>query len=223
MSSGSVTINGNSLRDAYTYGIYNYYYSRYYSISNNTIKSRVNTPSSYYGIYSYYSTTIDTLQNNKIKIENSSTAYGMYFCYYQNYTSSYGAKGPMYIANNEIIISNSSTAYGFYDGSNSGYSRYDFYHNSIYISNASTAYGLYIYPYSSSYKYNLLNNNVYLTTSSTGYLIYFGDFTYATTSYCTLIIIIIINRVVRPITLQVLIHPYRHGNRHIARIIIQRM
>ena len=35
----SVTIDGNTLSDAYYCGIYNYYYSRYPSISNNIIKS----------------------------------------------------------------------------------------------------------------------------------------------------------------------------------------
>jgi len=185
MSAGGVSIIGNTLSDAYNYGIYNYYYGRYYHISNNFIKNRQNATNTFYGIYSYYYTTIDTMQNNRIHITTTSSAYGMQLQYYQNYHTSYGALNPMLVANNELIISGGSTVYGIYDGSGSSYSRYNFYHNSIYCNTTSTAYGFYIYPYSSSYKYTVMGNNVYLNTTSTGYMMYFGSTSYMSTSYCT--------------------------------------
>jgi hypothetical protein len=187
------------LTNAYQAGIYINYMNLFPSISNNTIISRGSLSSTYYGIYSYYYTTIDTLQNNKIFVTSTGSCYGMYVSRYQNYNTSYGAKGPMFIANNEVIViggSNTST-YAFYDGSSSQYSRFDILHNSFYVSGTSTKYGVYLYPYSTSYKTTFLNNNVYVSTTGTGYMIYFGSTSYNTTSYCLpLIIITIINPVV---------------------------
>ena len=130
MSSGSVFVDGNTISDAYYYGMYLYYYGRFYSISDNTIKSR-STSSAFYGIYSYYYKTVDTMRNNKIHINCSSTAYGMYLYAYQNYSTSYGAQGPMFVANNEIIISNNTTAYAIYTYGSSSYS-VDFFNSFIY-------------------------------------------------------------------------------------------
>ncbi len=189
MPSTSVIIDGNTLSDAYYSGIYTYYYGRYPTISNNIIKSRVNTPTTYYAIYSYYYTVVDSMQNNKIYIVSNSGGYGMRLYGYQNYSSSYGAKGPMYVANNEIIMSCKSTAYGMYLYSSSSPSHISALHNSIYINNTTTTYGIYLYPYTSSttsYHFYIYNNNVFLNTTSTGHLLSFGNIAYAATGYCKL-------------------------------------
>ena len=183
----SITIDSNIMTNAYTYGIYTYYYGRFPSISYNSITSRSNTPSNYYGINSCYYITIDSMIGNKINITSASQSFGMYLGYYQNYNNtSYGADGPMFIANNEIRVTTTSNSYGFYDPSYSQYSRFDIYHNSIYVSGTSTQYGVFLSPYNSSYKINFLNNNIHVNTTSTAYMIYFNSVGYAGSSYCTI-------------------------------------
>ena len=182
-----VTIDSNVLTNAYYAGIYSYYYAYYPSISHNTITSSASGASTYYGIYTYYYTTIDSMIGNKITITTSSQAFGMYLSYYQNYSTSYGASGPMFIANNEIrILSSASTSYGLYAYGSSNYSRFDILNNSIYMNGTSTCYGLYWYPYSSSYPSKFINNNVHINTSGTAYMVNFGSTSYMSTSYVTM-------------------------------------
>jgi hypothetical protein len=174
----------SNILDAYYYGIYNYYYGYYPSISYNTIKSR-SSSGSYYGIYSYYYSTIDTMQGNKIYVTASSTAYGMRLYAYHNYNSTYNATGPLIMANKEItLFGGSSTAYGLYLYSSSSYSRYDILNTSINVTNSSTAYGLYINPASTtSYMSSFRNNLVHVNTTGTAYLLYFSSSTYMGTTY----------------------------------------
>ncbi len=179
-----IRIDSNNILDAYYYGIYNYYYGYYPSISYNTIKSR-SSSGSYYGIYSYYYSTIDTMQGNKIYVTASSTAYGMRLYAYHNYNSTYNATGPLIMANKEItLFGGSSTAYGLYLYSSSSYSRYDILNTSINVTNSSTAYGLYINPASTtSYMSSFRNNLVHVNTTGTAYLLYFSSSTYMGTTY----------------------------------------
>ena len=181
-----VTIDSNVLSNGYYYGIYSYSYGYYPSISYNTITSQIGS-STYMGIYTYNYTTIDSMIGNKITITSSSQGFGMYLYYYQNYSTSYGANGPMFIANNEIrILSSASTSYGMYAYGSSNYSRFDILNNSIYVNGTSTCYGLYWYPYSTSYKSKFINNNVHVNTSGTAYMVNYGSTSYASTSYVTM-------------------------------------
>ncbi len=182
----SVVIDSNELKDAYYYGIYNNWYGYYPSISYNSITSRA-TSGNYRGIHSTYYTTIDSLQGNKISITGTGTLYGMYMINYQNYSTAYGATGPMYVANNEIRVKStgSSVMHGFYNtGGTSYYSSFDILHNSFYLEGTSgTVYGIRITPYNTAAPINVLNNLVYVSTSGIGYMIYYDDISYAGTSY----------------------------------------
>ncbi len=182
----SIVIDSNNLKDAYFCGIYNHCYAYYPSISYNTITSRA-ISGSYHGIRTYYCTTIDSLQGNKISITSIHNIWGIYLSYYQNYSSSYGATGPMYIANNEVRIKSTgaSSIYGFYTAGTSDYSSFDILHNSFYLEGTEVpmAIGIYIAPYSTSHSTNVLNNLVYINILDKGYMIYYNNINYAGTSY----------------------------------------
>lgn len=183
----SIVIDSNNLKDAKYCGIYNYYYGYYPSISYNTITSR-SSSENYNGICSYYYTTIDNLQGNKISITSTALTHGICMLYYHNYSSSYGASGPMYIANNEIRIKSTGTenVYGFCTLGTSDYSSFDILHNSFYLEGtAGWVYGINIGPYSTSHPTNVLNNLVYISTSGSGYMLNYNDMSlaYADTSY----------------------------------------
>jgi len=181
MGLSSITIDSNTLTDAYTYGIYSYYYGNYPSISYNTITSRYNTPSSYYGIYTYYYHNILKLVGNRIKVTGTSTCYGMYLYYYHNYSTAYGSTGPGLLANNEVIVlGGSTTAYGIYMYGNS---RWDMMHNTIYVQGTSTCYGLYRYNTTTGYPMNVNKNILATQTSGTGYPLYISSTTYGPVAY----------------------------------------
>jgi hypothetical protein len=178
--SASITIDSNTITDAYYYGIYSYYYGFYPSISYNTIRSR-STSGGFYAIYTYYYHTIPLMVGNKINVNCSSTGYGMYLYYYHNYSTSYGSNGPGLLANNEIIINGAGTKYAMYLYNNS---RWDIINNSIYVgSGASTVYGIYRYTTSTSYMMNVVNNNIVVAATGTTYPIYISSTTYATAAY----------------------------------------
>jgi hypothetical protein len=181
MGLSSITIDSNTLTDAYTYGIYSYYYGNYPSISQNSITSRLNTPSSYYGIYTYYYHNILALVGNRIKVTGSSTCYGMYLYYYHNYSTAYGSTGPGLLSNNEVIVlGGSTTAYGIYMYGNS---RWDMTHNTIYVQGTSTCYGLYRYNTTTGYPMNVNKNILRTQTSGTGYPLYISSATYGPVAY----------------------------------------
>ncbi|OQA93755.1 MAG: hypothetical protein BWY27_00016 [Bacteroidetes bacterium ADurb.Bin234] len=176
----SVTIDSNMMTNAYYTGLYSYYYSKYKSVSYNTIVTSV-ISSTQYGMYLYYYNTFDDgVIGNRIRLQTTSSGYGMY-TYYTNRSSAYGAKGNALIANNEIIKpQGTSSAYGFYNY----YGNVDFVNNSIYLAGTSSCYGIYAGTMSSSYSRSLLNNNVMTnTTSTTNYPIYYSSADYAKTSY----------------------------------------
>ncbi|MBP7103087.1 MAG: T9SS type A sorting domain-containing protein [Bacteroidales bacterium] len=180
--SASITIDSNTITDAYYYGIYSYYYGFYPSISYNTITSR-SSSGGYYGIYTYYYHTIPLMVGNKIHVNCSSTGYGMRLYYYHNYSTSYGSNGPGLLANNEIIINGAGTKYAMYVYNNS---RWDIINNSIYVGPAaSTVYGIYRYTTSTSYMMNVVNNNIVVAATGSTYPIYISSTTYATPAYGT--------------------------------------
>ena len=179
MSSASVTINDNTLTDAYQYGIYSYYYGHYHSISHNRITSRTGS-GTYYGMYFYYYNNVDTLDANYIHV-NATTGYGIYGSNYLNY-SSYGGKTGT-LSNNEIMVSASSTAEGIY--LYYPYQTWNIYNNSIYsVSTGSVAYGAYLYNTSTSYKINF-KNNLTVAKGAPAYPVYVSSATYVASSYMT--------------------------------------
>jgi hypothetical protein len=179
MPNASVTITGNTMTDAYQYGIYSYYYSHYHSISRNRITSRTGS-GTYYGMYLYYYNNVDTLDANYIHV-NATTGYGIYSYYYFNYSSYGGKLGTL--SNNEIMVSASSTAYGIY--LYYPYQIWNIYNNSILSeSSGSVGYGAYLYNTSTSYKINF-KNNLTVAKGTPAYPVYVSSATYVTSSYMT--------------------------------------
>ena len=177
MPLSSVSITGNTMTDAYQYGIYSYYYSHYTSISRNSITNRAGS-GTFYGMYLYYYNNIDTLDANRIHV-NATSGYGIYMYYYANYGSYGGKQGN--ITNNEIMVSNSSAAYGIY--MYYPYQSWNIYNNSIRVeSSSSVAYGAYLYNTSTSYKISL-RNNLLMAKSTTAYPVYVSSATYVKPSY----------------------------------------
>ena len=179
MPAASVAIIGNTMSDAYQYGIYSYYYSHYSSISRNSITSRTGS-GNYYGMYLYYYNNVDTLDANRIHI-NASSGYGIYSYYYFNY-SSYGGKMGT-ISNNEIMIHASSTVYGIY--MYYPYQTWNIYNNSILAeTSGSVAYGAYLYNTSTSYKIHF-RNNLTMAKATSAYPVYVSSATYVKPNYMT--------------------------------------
>ena len=180
MTNMSVTIDSNTMTNAYYAGLYSYYYSYYKSVSYNTIVTAA-VSATQYGLDVYYYNTVENgIIGNRIHIQSTSGCYGIR-SYYTNISTAYGARGNALIANNEIIkLQGSSTSYGFYQY----YGNVDFINNSIYIAGTSTCYGIYASTMSSTYSRRFLNNNIYTnTTSSSNYPIYYSSTDYALPSY----------------------------------------
>ncbi|MBO7465136.1 MAG: hypothetical protein J6T56_04705, partial [Bacteroidales bacterium] len=184
MTASTITVDSNTLSDAYYYGIYAYYYAHYKSMSHNTITNRKNCTNIYYGIYNYYYSNVDKFEGNRIHVTTSNTGYGMYWYYYKNYASYGGTPGSM--VNNEIIVEgNGGTKYGVYFYY--PYQNWDLFHNSIFVKSTSGAvYGMYAYNGSSTYKINMKNNLFVSQSTGTSYPIYLnGNYTsaYVTLDY----------------------------------------
>ena len=168
MTNMSVTIDSNTMTNAYYAGLYSYYYSYYKSVSYNTIVTAA-VSATQYGLDVYYYNTVENgIIGNRIHIQSTSGCYGIR-SYYTNRSTAYGARGNALIANNEIIkLQGSSTSYGFYQY----YGNVDFINNSIYIAGTSTCYGIYASTMSSTYSRRFLNNNIYTNTTSSSKLSY---------------------------------------------------
>ncbi len=175
MACDGVTIDSNTLTNAYANGIYTYYYGYSPSVSYNTITTRV-VATTQYGIYWGVYSTVDAMNNNRIFIRGTSTSYGIY-TYYINRNTSYNAKGNAPIYNNEIIIPSAGTNYGFY----MTYPNVDLYHNSVYLGGSSQCNGIYVTSMSNTHTFNVKNNLfVTATSAATGYPIYFSPANLAT-------------------------------------------
>jgi hypothetical protein len=176
MSKCLITIDSNTLVDAYCYGIYATY-SKHTGISHNTITLRASSATQY-GIYTNYTTLNDGMIGNKIQLNSSTTSYGIRL-YYIN---AYAANGLAVVANNEVVHNGSGgTSYGMYCYYNNAY----IYHNTVYLIGSNTSYPLYIGIMSSSYQM-IIKNNIFATYSSgTAYPIYTGTATYVTQAYGT--------------------------------------
>ncbi|MBO7465361.1 MAG: hypothetical protein J6T56_05875, partial [Bacteroidales bacterium] len=183
MQASSITVDSNTIANAYYYGFYSYYYSHYKSISYNRISNRKGSSSYFYGLYNYEYSNIEHLEGNRILVQNTSGSYGMYMSYDKN-QSSYGGK-PGVMKNNEIILlgSGSSTIYGIY--MYYPYQDWEIVNNSVLARGGSgTVYGLYAYNSSASYKLTIKNNHFVTYGTSTNYPIYLNS--YYTSSYVNL-------------------------------------
>ncbi|MGI6291234.1 MAG: right-handed parallel beta-helix repeat-containing protein [Bacteroidales bacterium] len=159
----NISIEGNTLKNAYQYGAY-LYYNKLSSISNNTITSRlIGSSSVYYGLYISHS-NVKIVNANKIHTPTTiTTPYGIY-AYYTNY---YNASSAGLISNNEIILrASSANGHGMY----CYYGKLNIYHNSIHLITSAAAKGLYVYTLT-NYPISIRQNNIG-SSSSMAYPIY---------------------------------------------------
>ena len=183
MKISSITVDSNTIANAYYYGFYSYYYSHYKSISYNYITNRKGSSSYFYALYNYEYSNIEHIEGNRILVQNTSGSYGMYLSYDKN-QASYGGK-PGVLKNNEVILlgSGSSTIYGIY--MYYPYQDWEVVNNSVLArGGSSTVYGLYAYNTSTSYMLTIKNNHFVTYGTSTNYPIYLS--TYYTSGYVTL-------------------------------------
>ena len=183
MTASSITVDSNTLGDAYYYGIYTYYYSHYKSMSHNTITNRKNCTNAYYGIYNYYYSNVDKMEGNRVHVTTTGTGYGIYWYYYKNYASYGGTAGKF--TNNEIMVEgNGGAKYGLYFYL--PYQNWEVSHNSIFAKSTSGAvYGIYAYNSNTSYKIEMKNNLFVTQSTGTNYPCYLYS-TYYNSSYLTL-------------------------------------
>jgi hypothetical protein len=144
---GYITIDSNTIKNQYQYGIY-IYYTDSVSISNNSITSRTNNTSSnnWYGISLYYCN--GNVTNNRILQKSTTTNRYPYGIVTQFFTG--------LIANNEIILNTTSTYSGIYANN---YTKAKILHNSIYVSGSGAGRGIQIVNNANNYMV-IRNNNI---------------------------------------------------------------
>ncbi len=162
----NITIDGNTLTNAYYYGMY-FYYSDFNSVSYNTITPRnISAATYYYGIYFYYCNA-SAVDGNKIHSKNVAITYpyGIYANYFNyNNTNTAGI-----ISNNDIILNATSTTAGLY----LNYGRVNIINNSVYINGTGGNRIVYINP-ESGHHVSIKNNN-FISMSTTGYGVYIAN------------------------------------------------
>lgn len=167
----NIKIRGNTVNNAYTYGVYLYYICNGIDLMYNNINMSTANTGTQYGVYFYYSqntagTSSHQLVGNTIR---NSSYYGFYI-YYCASSTSYPTK----IYNNIIAGGfRSITNYGFYMyGASSAISQYEFYHNTINMNFAgTTVYGAYYYNPGSGGSIQV-KNNIFACTATGGTNVY---------------------------------------------------
>ncbi|MBP5396593.1 MAG: T9SS type A sorting domain-containing protein [Bacteroidales bacterium] len=163
MMASSITIDSNTLSDAYYSGIYSYYYSHYKSMSSNIITNRKKSTSNYYGIINYSCSNVDKMENNHVHVITSGTGYGIYWYYHKNSPAFGGNTGTM--ANNEVIVEGESgIKYGICI--EMPYQNWNVVNNSVFSkSNRGTVYGIYVKNSDTAHTITL-RNNIFVTQSA---------------------------------------------------------
>lgn len=167
--SNYLTLEENTIKGAYQYGIYSRYNNRVSVIKNKvTVSGNVN--SSAYGIYAGNSDTTYRVTNNEVVVTNTTaTVYGLY----ANVLSAQQGEAST-VSNNKIVATdgNSGSLYGLYVTSTTNVHAYN---NVVSINTTGgDAYGLYSYANTSAQLYNnsVLNSSV---TSGSNAVVYVND------------------------------------------------
>ncbi len=159
---GYLTIDSNSMMDAYNSGIYSANNGQYKSISYNTIITRV-ASTSQNGIYLLYSTIDEGIIGNRIHIGSTSNCQGGIYLSNVNRDATYNASGNALIANNEIILAQKTgTLGGIYCNSANA----NIYNNSVYVA-GTTGNGISVPSVLTTNSPGLdIRNNIFMITSS---------------------------------------------------------
>ncbi|MBR4492605.1 MAG: hypothetical protein IKO98_08110 [Bacteroidales bacterium] len=102
-----VTIDSNTLCEAFSCGVRTYYYCTVRSFSHNRVTHESGAVS-YQGINSQYGSCWRKVEGNRMRIKTKGDAYGMYF----NELHTETERDTMLIANNEIIVNGQKSVYG---------------------------------------------------------------------------------------------------------------
>jgi hypothetical protein len=152
----NLIIDSNTIQNNYYYGLYNYY-SKYISISYNTVLSRIsNTYTDWYGLSVSYSHAERIIGNRILQRSNGiMRPYGLYFAYQQTVST---VLDTAHIINNEIIL-NMTTSYA--GMSLNGYAK--IINNSIYIEGSGQARGM-SFGVTATDNFTVKNNNIVMAS-----------------------------------------------------------
>ena len=165
--SRGVTIDSNTLCEAFNCGFRTYYYAMVSSFSHNRV-----TPNSgaisFQGIFAQYGSCWHNVEGNRIRIQTSGNAYGMYFMDTYSETD----RDTFRISNNEIMVSGQRATYGISCQYTS--TRVYLLHNTIFTQSAATAYGFTI-SVASPGDYPVIRNNILANSGNDGFPLYMSD------------------------------------------------
>ena len=165
--SRGVTIDSNTLCEAFNCGFRTYYYAMVSSFSHNRV-----TPNSgaisFQGIFAQYGSCWHNVEGNRIRIQTSGNAYGMYFMDTYSETN----RDTFRISNNEIMVSGQRATYGISCQNTS--TRVYLLHNTIFTQSAATAYGFTI-SVASPGNYPVIRNNILANSGNDGFPLYMSD------------------------------------------------
>ncbi len=165
--SRGVTIDSNTLCEAFNCGFRTYYYAMVSSFSHNRV-----TPNSgaisFQGIFAQYGSCWHNVEGNRIRIQTSGNAYGMYFIDTYSETD----RDTFRISNNEIMVSGQRATYGISCQNTS--TRVYLLHNTIFTQSAATAYGFTI-SVASPGDFPVIRNNILANSGNDGFPLYMSD------------------------------------------------
>ncbi|MBQ6666772.1 MAG: hypothetical protein IJM65_01495 [Bacteroidales bacterium] len=165
--SRGVTIDSNTLCEAFNCGLRTYYFAMVSSFSHNRV-----TPNSgaisFQGIFAQYGSCWHNVEGNRIRIQTSGNAYGMYFMDIYSETN----RDTLRISNNEILVSGKSATYGI----SCQHIRLPMFlvHNTVFTQSAATAYGFNTTVHSPRI-YPVIRNNILANSGNDGFPLYISD------------------------------------------------
>lgn len=174
----NTTVEGNTIRNFYIYGVYSYYYHNNITFRKNDIRrGQKPTTTTFYGIYNLYSNNVNYYENKIHQATNGSTVYYGYVYAIYNLFGTYMTSVGNYV-NNYINMSGAVYGYGImaYYGS-----RHNIYHNTIYwrTSDLYYVYAIYAYDYTFNAQYDIKNNIIDLDGTNMPYYViciyYYGS------------------------------------------------
>ena len=163
-----VTIDSNTLCEAFSCGVRTYYYCTVRSFSHNRV-THGSGAISFQGVNSQSGSCWRKVEGNRIRIKTKGDAYGMYFMGLYTETG----RDTMLIANNEIFVNGQKSVYGI--SSQSTQLPVHVVHNTIFTQSDSVAYGFNISVTTPSL-YPVIRNNIFANSGNDGYPLYISDY-----------------------------------------------
>ena len=162
-----VTIDSNTLCEAFSCGVRTYYYCTVRSFSHNRV-THGSGAVSFQGVNSQYGSCWRKVEGNRIRIKTKGDAYGMYFMGLYTETG----RDTMLIANNEIFVNGQKSVYGI--SSQSTQLPVHVVNNTIFTQSSAPAYGFTTSVVTPSL-YPVIRNNIFANSGNDGYPLYISD------------------------------------------------